>query len=119
MLALALVQVLTGQRPSSQLIRWLDEDVMTTVRYSTRRSEASRRARTSSTPAAPSTAVVSVRAQCPSDRAVEASAHLRIGRRFAAMAFRLEAFGDRWLCTALEVAPRSPGAGATYGEAVG
>jgi hypothetical protein len=26
-----------------------------------------------------------------------------IGKRSAAMAFRLEALGDRWLCTALEL----------------
>jgi hypothetical protein len=30
-----------------------------------------------------------------------------IGKRSAAMAFRLEALGDRWLCTALELCARS------------
>jgi hypothetical protein len=33
----------------------------------------------------------------------EVSAHVVIGKRSAAMAFRLEALGDRWLCTALEL----------------
>jgi hypothetical protein len=51
-------------------------------------------------------AVRSVRVQHPDPGVAEVAAHVAIGRRSAAMAFRLEALGDRWLCTALELGAR-------------
>jgi hypothetical protein len=51
------------------------------------------------------TALRSVRVQHPGPDVAEVSAHVAIGKRSAAMAFRLEALGDRWLCTALELGP--------------
>ena len=52
------------------------------------------------------TALRSIRIQHPDPEVAEVSAHLIIGKRSAAMAFRLEAWGDRWLCTALELGAR-------------
>jgi hypothetical protein len=49
------------------------------------------------------TALRSVHVQHPDPDVAEVSAHVVMGRRSAAMAFRLEALGDRWLCTALEL----------------
>ena len=101
-LALAVAEVVTGQRSPSQLGRWLDDAVMTELRFAARRHRhPEARPRTVAT-----TSVASVRVQCPAERAVEATAHLRLGRRSAAIAFRLEVFGERWLCTALELGPR-------------
>jgi hypothetical protein len=55
------------------------------------------------------TALRSVRVQHPGPEIAEVSAHVAIGKRSVAMAFRLEALGDRWLCTALELgAPGNP-----------
>ena len=51
-------------------------------------------------------ALRSVRVQHPDPEVAEVSAHLVIGKRSAAMAFRLEALGDRWSCTALELGTR-------------
>jgi hypothetical protein len=55
---------------------------------------------------AESTALRSIRVQHPDPEVAEVAAHLIIGKRSAAMAFRLEALGDRWLCTALELGAR-------------
>jgi hypothetical protein len=51
-------------------------------------------------------ALRSVRVQHPSREVAEVAVHVVIGKRSAAMAFRLEALGDRWLCTALEIGAR-------------
>jgi hypothetical protein len=48
----------------------------------------------------------SIRIQHPDPEVAEVSAHMAIGQRSVAMAFRLEALGDRWLCTALELGLR-------------
>ena len=96
-LALALIQTLLGQRPVSQLNRWMVEEVLAAISICQRRS-LSRHGRT-----AVPTALRSVHVQHPDPEVAEVSAHVVIGRRSAAMAFRLEALGERWLCTALEL----------------
>ena len=100
-LALAVVQTLVGQRPVAQLNRWVDEEVLVAISGYQRRS-LSLRGRL-----AVSTALRSVRVQHPDPEVAEVSAHVVIGKRSAAMAFRLEALGDRWLCTALELGTRT------------
>jgi hypothetical protein len=99
-LALAVIQTLLGQRPVAQLNRWVAEDVWAAISGHQRRS-LSVHGRT-----AVPTALRSVRVQHPDPEVAEVSAHLVIGKRSAAMAFRLEALGDRWLCTALELGTR-------------
>jgi len=98
-LALAIIQTLLGQRPVAQLNRWMVEEVLAAISMSQRRNlKISGRI-------ALHTALRSVRVQHPGTDVAEVSAHVAIGKQSAAMAFRLEALGDRWLCTALELAP--------------
>ena len=99
-LALALIQALLGQRPVSQLSRWVVDEVLVAISTYQRRSLALH-GRTA-IPAA----VRSVRVQHPDPGVAEVAAHVALGKRSAAMAFRLEALGDRWLCTALELGAR-------------
>jgi len=98
-LALAVIQTLLGQRPVAQLNRWMVEEVLAAISMSQRRNlKITGRI-------ALHTALRSVRVQHPGPDVAEVSAHVAIGKQSAAMAFRLEALGDRWLCTALELAP--------------
>ena len=99
-LALAVIQTLLGQRPIAQLNRWVADEVLVAISAYQRRS-LSLHGRL-----AIPTALRSVRVQHPDPEVAEVSAHAVIGRRSAAMAFRLEALGDRWLCTALELGTR-------------
>ena len=99
-LALALIQTLLGQRPVAQLNRWVAEEVLVAIGFHQRRSLSLHGRRVVPT------ALRSVRVQHPDPEVAEVSTHLIIGKRSAAMAFRLEALGDRWLCTALELDTR-------------
>ena len=83
----------------AQLNRWMVEEVLAAISMSQRRNL--------KIPGriALHTALRSVRVQHPGPDVAEVSAHVAIGKQSAAMAFRLEALGDRWLCTALELAP--------------
>ena len=99
-LALAIIQTLLGQRPVAQLNRWMVEEVLVAISIYQRRS-LSQHGRI----AVPAT-LRSIRIQHPDPEVAEVSAHMAIGQRSVAMAFRLEALGDRWLCTALELGLR-------------
>lgn len=99
-LALAVIQALVGRRPVAQLNRWVVEEVLVAISIYQRRSH-SQHGRI----AVPAT-LRSIRIQHPDPEVAEVSAHLAIGQRSVAMAFRLEALGDRWLCTALELGLR-------------
>jgi hypothetical protein len=99
-LALALIQALLGQRAVSQLNRWVVDEVLVAISMYQRRSLALH-----GRIAIPA-AVRSVRVQHSTPEVAEVAAHMAIGKRSAAMAFRLEALGDRWLCTALELGAR-------------
>jgi hypothetical protein len=96
-LALAIIQALTGQRPAAQLNRWVVDEVLAAISMYQRPS-----LRTHGRIAIPA-ALRSIRVQHPDPEVAEISVHVVIGKRSAAMAFRLEALGDRWLCTALEL----------------
>jgi hypothetical protein len=97
-LAVTLLEVATARRPSSQLSRWLSQEVLDGLagRLPGRRGPAR--------PPAPVT-LQSVRVQYPRAGAAEVSVHARIGDRSVAMALRLETRQGRWLCTALELGP--------------
>ena len=99
-LAVAVLQTLLGQRPVSQLNRWVVDEVLVAIGMYQRRSLALHGR------IAIPTAVRSVRVQHPDPEVAEVAVHVVIGKRSAAMAFRLEALGDRWLCTALELGVR-------------
>jgi hypothetical protein len=99
-LALAVIQALLGQRPAAQLNRWVVEEVLVAISVHQRR-RLSQHGRIA-VPAA----LRSIRVQHPAPEVAEVSAHVAIGKRSTAMAFRLEALGNRWLCTALELGLR-------------
>lgn len=104
-LAQAMVEALQGRRPIPQLTRWVDERVLAAITVHRRT-----RAGTADPARVSSPAVLrSLRLQFPQPEAAEVSAHLMIGQRSIAIAFRLEAHFDRWLCTALELGPTNRG----------
>jgi Family of unknown function (DUF6459) len=102
-LALAVIQALVGRRSVAQLNRWVVDEVLVAIGMYQRRSLALH-----GRIAIPTT-VRSVRVQHPDPNIAEVAVHVAIGKRSAAMAFRLEALGDRWLCTALELGTRWSG----------
>jgi hypothetical protein len=100
-LVVAAVQALLGQRPVAQLNRWVSDEVLSGVVRRLRQHRAT-----------PPRRVVgvrlgSVRAQHPQPEVAEVAARIVVGGATSAVALRLEALGDRWLCTALEVDPRA------------
>jgi Family of unknown function (DUF6459) len=95
----ALVEVLSGDRPATQLLRWTNEhvysDVVRRVRSLGVTAVASRgRARAQ---------VRSVHIYEPRDGVAEAAIHVRHGGRSRAVAMRLEGLDGRWRCTALSL----------------
>lgn len=97
----AITEVLVGDRPIGQLIRWTDSQVF---------SDLNRRVRvlglTTTASARGSQercAVRSVHVSTPAPQVAEVAAHVRHGGRSRAVALRLEVRRDRWVCTALEL----------------
>lgn len=99
----AVVEITAGDRPLSQVLRHTLPEVY---------DDLAGRARVVGAPAAgaPASArgphparpvVVGVRTALVRDDAVEASAHVRYGRRSRAVAARFEVVRDRWQCVAL------------------
>jgi hypothetical protein len=97
----AVVEIVSGDRPCTQMIRWTDREVYESL--STRVSAYA--GISGSTPSAgrPRAKVVSVKVCRPRDGVAEIAAHVRQGRRSHAIAARLERFERRWICTALEL----------------
>lgn len=95
-LAQAVVEVLAGDRPVAQLVRWTTEDVYEQLRDRT----AAVTARAVGERRSHGRCVVrSVRVCEPVDGVVEASATVLDGRRYRALALRLEGLDGRWQCT--------------------
>ncbi len=99
--SMAVVEAVAGDRPVSQLIRWVTPEVYELVAARAaavgRRTDAEARARTERP------RLLSVHVACPAERVAEVCSHLRHGGRSRALALRLEARGDRWVCTALRL----------------
>ncbi|MEU8225784.1 Rv3235 family protein [Kribbella sp. NPDC048915] len=100
-MAQAVSEVLAGDRPISQLVRFTDDAVF---------MELNRRVRllglnsTADTRGAREKSMVrSVRVFMPEPFVAEVAAHVRHGQRSRAVAFRLEVRRHRWVCTALEL----------------
>jgi hypothetical protein len=103
--AQALVEVVGGHRPVSQLVRWTSREV---YRDLERRTRLVQQAATTGPDTLPlrSTAlaqVQSVHVSRPSPTVAEVSVHVRQGRRSRALALRLDLQQGRWVCTALEL----------------
>jgi hypothetical protein len=99
--AQAAVEVLGGDRPLSQLLRWTSPQVYLEIDHRltilNRSTDAGRRLRT----VRPQ--VRSVHVCRPTPRSAEVSVHVRHGKRSRAIAARLEVQSGRWQCTALEL----------------
>jgi hypothetical protein len=94
-LVVGLLEALAGTRPPQQLVRWLEPTVFLAVT-----------ARCKAAPARPGpirATVSSVHSQCPTEGIVEATAVVRLGNRFRAVALRLRADEGRWRCAAVQV----------------
>ena len=94
--AQALVEVLAGDRPLAQLVRWTTSGVYDEVSGliagpGVARSDASRGV------------VRSVHVSEPADGVAEVCALVRRGARSTAVALRLEGLDGRWQCTALDL----------------
>ena len=93
------LEVLTGCRPVSQLLRWTTPEVHGAL--AARAGAAARRRRPGT--AVARTSVVRVSTCAPRDGVVEAAAVVTVGPRVRAMAVRLEGWDGRWRVTALEL----------------
>jgi hypothetical protein len=99
--AQATVEVLGGDRPVSQLLRWTTKrvyyDLDRRVRILGRTAAAQQRVRTLRPQ------VQSVHVFSPASGTAEVSVHVRHGQRSRALAARLEQRDGRWRCVALEL----------------
>lgn len=95
----AVIEVLAGSRPASQLVRWLSSDVHAAV---TRRAALAARMGREDGPGRPAV-VRRVRVCEPADGVVEASAVVVVQGRVRAVAVRLEGLDGRWRATAVEM----------------
>jgi Family of unknown function (DUF6459) len=96
----AVIEVLGGTRPASQLARWLSSDVYSAV---SRRAALAARMRRGAAPSARHAVVRAVRVCEPADGVVEGSAVVVEQGRVRAVALRLEGMDGRWRATAVEV----------------
>lgn len=96
----AVIEVLAGTRPASQLARWLSSDVYAAV---SRRAALGTRMRRGAAPTARHAVVRGVRVCEPTDGVVEGSAVVVEHDRVRAVAVRLEGMDGRWRATAVEV----------------
>ena len=101
----ALVEVLAGDRPLTQLVRWTSTEVYDEVAalLPVRRPARAAARRTSPDDESVRASVSSVRLTEPADGVAEVAATVRRGGRTTAVALRLEGLDGRWQCTALEV----------------
>lgn len=100
----AAVEIVAGDRPATQLMRWNRTDVhQDLVRRAVLVSRAGRREPGRGRPAGLTRPQVhGVRLSFLTPETVEAAVHLRHGDRSRAVAGRFEVHRGRWICTALE-----------------
>lgn len=100
----AAVEIVAGDRPVAQLLRWTRADVHHDLaRRALLVARAGRREPGRGRPRGVTRHQVhGVRLSFCSTRAVEAAVHLRHGDRSKAVAARFEVHRGRWICTALE-----------------
>ena len=103
-LAKLLIETLQGLRPIGQLNRWVDERVLAAISLYRRQRLRRERHPQTTRPAV----LRSVRVQFPVETAAEVVVHLLLNDRSVPLAFRLEEFYGRWLCTAVELGPHKP-----------
>ncbi len=97
----AVVEIVSGDRPCTQMIRWTDRDVYESL--SARVSAFAGISASTPSTGRPRAKVVSVKLCRPREGVAEIAAHIRQGSRSHAIAARLERVERRWICTALEL----------------
>ncbi|MDX6249040.1 MAG: hypothetical protein QOF10_2400 [Kribbellaceae bacterium] len=97
----AVAEVLAGDRPITQLIRFTDSVVFTDLNRRVRVLGLTTTA--TGRGLKERSAVRSVHVFIPATEVAEVAAHVRYGDRSRAMALRLEVHRGRWICTALEL----------------
>ena len=97
----AVSEVVAGDRPISQLVRFTDDAVFTELNKQVRLLGLTTTATARGT--RERSAVRSVRVCRPTPRVAEVAAHVRHGDRSRAIALRMEIRRNRWVCTALEL----------------
>jgi len=103
--AQAAVEIVGGDRPVSQLLRWTTPEVYDDLARRAQlvaRSGGRRAGQGRVQPVRPQ--ILGVHTSFLDRDVAEVSAHVRYGERSRALAIRFERRGDRWLCTALEFA---------------
>ncbi|TDD58380.1 hypothetical protein E1263_19360 [Kribbella antibiotica] len=100
-LAQAVSEVLAGDRPVAQLVRFTDEDVFLELNRQVRMLGLTTTAIGRGTKER--CTLRSVRVCRPTEEVAEVAAHVRHGGRSRAVALRMEVRRNRWVCTALEV----------------
>ena len=96
----AIVEVISGDRPLTQLVRWTSEAVYVAMAHRVKVLAATT---TASRGRLSRAQVHSVHICQPCDEVAEVAVHLRHGARSRAVAARLELVQGRWLCTALQM----------------
>jgi Family of unknown function (DUF6459) len=97
----AIVEVIGGDRPAAQLVRWTSCDVYRDLNRRVRILGLTSNAATRGQVSRPQ--VRSVRVCQPAVNIAEVAVHLQHGCRSRALAARLEIIERRWLCTALQI----------------
>lgn len=97
----AVSEVLAGDRPISQLVRFTDDAVFNDLNRRVRLLGLTTTATTRGTKER--SAVRSIRVYIPVAQVAEVAAHVRHGDRSRAIALRMEVRRNRWICTALEL----------------
>jgi Family of unknown function (DUF6459) len=95
----AVVEVISSDRPLTQLVRWTDSEVFADI---SRRRHAVAAARSELPPRSGRQQVASVHICRPSMLVAEVAARVSTGSRSRALAARLDFHRERWLCTALD-----------------
>jgi hypothetical protein len=93
----AIVEVLAGVRPATQLVRWTTEEVYEQI------SSRVLAVHGGDTDGPPRGVVRSLHVSEPADGVAEVCALVRRGARSTAVALRLEGMDGRWQCTAIEL----------------
>lgn len=95
----AVVEVVSGDRPLTQLVRWTDQAVYAEIAERKQRVAVARQSVTSRAGRAH---VVTVHLGYPTNDSAEVAARVTMGGRSRAIAARLDMHRDRWLCTDIQ-----------------
>jgi hypothetical protein len=101
MVVQAAVEVVAGDRPLSQMVRWTTPEVYEQLQWRRRRLDGKAGSRGGLASSSRRAVVSSVHVCQPDDDVAEACATVRIGERASAVAVRLETDRDSWRCTAI------------------